>query len=56
MKTYKAIICDKGPRIPGQHVSVLAENLDDARKKLEAKYGVGKVFYLRDEEEENRIR
>ena len=59
MKIYKAMICDKGsnPRITkGPWVSVLAKDLDDAEKKLEAKYGDGKVFCLHNEEDARRPR
>jgi len=41
---------------PGQRVSVLAENLKEAREKLEAEYGGGNVFYLHNEEDAERPR
>jgi len=56
MKTYKAMIWDDDPEKPGRRVSVLAESLDDAKKKLEAKYGEDHVFDLRNEEDAARPR
>ena len=53
MKTYKAIIWDGDPNKPGHRVSVLAEDLDDAKRRLEEKYGKGHVFNLHNEEEES---
>jgi hypothetical protein len=41
---------------PGERVSVLAETLADAKKKLEKKYGEGNVFDLHNEEEASRPR
>ena len=56
MKTYKAMIWDDDPEKPGRRVSVLAESHNDAKKKLEAEYGEGHVFYLRNEEDAARPR
>ncbi len=56
MKTYKAIIWDGDPNKPGHRVSVLAEDLDDAKRRLEEKYGKGHVFNLHNEEEAKRPR
>jgi hypothetical protein len=57
LKTYKAMIWDKDDaQKPGKRVSVLAETLADAKKKLEKKYGEGNVFNLHNEEEANRPR
>jgi hypothetical protein len=41
---------------PGQRVSVLAENLKEAKEKLEAEYGEGNVFDLHNEEDAARPR
>ncbi len=51
MKTYKAIIWDDDPDKPGRRVSVQAENLDEAKAKLEAEYGEGHVFDLHNEQD-----
>ncbi len=56
MKAYKAMIWDDDPEKPGRRVSVLAESLDDAKKKLEEEYGEGHVFYLHNEEDAARPR
>jgi hypothetical protein len=57
LKTYKAMIWDKDDaQKPGERVSVLAETLADAKKKLEKKYGEGNVFDLHNEEEASRPR
>lgn len=41
---------------PGLRVSVLAENLKEAKEKLEAEYGEGNVFDLHNEEDAARPR
>ena len=52
MKIYKAIVWDNAlPSKPGQRVTVLAENLDEAKKKLEEEYGKDSVFDLHNEED-----
>ena len=51
MKIYKAIIWDDDSDKPGRRVSVLAENLQDAKKRLEKEYGEGHVFNLHNEED-----
>jgi hypothetical protein len=56
MKIYKAMIWVDDPNEPGRRVSVLAESLDDARKRLEAEHGEGHVFYLHSEEDAERPR
>jgi hypothetical protein len=56
VKIYTAMIWVDDPKEPGQRVSALAENLDDARTQLEAKYGEGHVFNLRNEEDASRPR
>jgi hypothetical protein len=37
--------------LPGRRVSVNAESLSQAKEELEAQYGKGTVFYLRNEED-----
>jgi hypothetical protein len=54
MELYHAMIWI-GDR-PGERVTIVAESLEDAREKLEAKYGKGTVFYLRNKEDEARPR
>jgi hypothetical protein len=56
MKIFKAMIWEEDPAKPGRRVSVLAENLDDAKKRLEAEYGEGHVFALHNEEDAARPR
>ncbi|WP_157699780.1 hypothetical protein [Pseudorhodoplanes sinuspersici] len=56
MKIYKAMIWSDDPEKPGQRVSVAAENLDDAKRRLEAEYGEGRVFDLHNEEDAARPR
>jgi len=52
MKMYKAMIWEENdPAKPGQRVSVVAESLEDARRRLEERYGKGKVFNLHNEED-----
>jgi len=50
-KLYKAMIWTPDPNVPGKPVEILAESLDDAQAKLEAEYGKGNVYYLRNEED-----
>jgi ribosomal protein L31E len=50
-KLYKAMIWIQGSDQPGQRVSVAARNLEEAKGKLEAEYGKGNVYYLRNEED-----
>ena len=56
MKVYKATIWEDDPSKPGRRVSVLAESLDDAKKRLETEYGEGHVYDLHNEEEAARPR
>lgn len=56
MKLYRAMIWVRDSDRPGQRVSVLAENLSEAKKKLEAEYGEGNVFDLHNEEDAARPR
>jgi hypothetical protein len=56
MKIYTAIIWDDDPAKPGRRVSVLAETLQDAKKRLEEEHGVGHVFNLHNEEDAVRPR
>ena len=56
MKVYRAIIWVRDSTRPGLRVSVLAENLDEAKKKLEAEHGQGTVFDLHSEEDAEKPR
>jgi hypothetical protein len=56
VRLYRAIIWMRDSDLPGQRVSVLAENLKEAKKKLEAEHGEGTVFNLHNEEEAARLR
>jgi hypothetical protein len=56
MKKYKAMIWKDGRNSVGQRAVIMADSLDDARRRLEAKYGEGTVFDLHNEEEANRPR
>ena len=56
MKLYRAMVWKDGSDKPGQRVSVLAENLVEAKEKLEAEYGEGNVFDLHNEEDAARPR
>jgi hypothetical protein len=47
-QSYKAMIWAT-PSSVGKPVTVIAENLDDARLKLEAEFGEGTVFNLHNE-------
>lgn len=53
---YRAIIWKQDSSQPGEHVSVLADDLDDAKNLLEKKYGKGTVFNLHNEEDANNPR
>lgn len=59
LKLYRAMIWVRdsgGADRPGQRVSILAENLKEAKEKLEAEYGEGNVFNLHNEEDAARPR
>jgi hypothetical protein len=51
VKIYKAIIWVRDSDRSGLRVSVLAENLTQAKEKLEAEYGQGSVFDLHNEQD-----
>jgi hypothetical protein len=55
IKLYKAMIW-MSDSVPGERVEVQAPSLEDAKKKLEAKYGVGHVFNLHCEEDAKKPR
>jgi hypothetical protein len=50
-KTYQATIWTEGPEKPGKRVSVTADSITDAKRKLEADYGVGNIYDLHNEED-----
>jgi len=56
VRPYRAMIWIRDSGGPGQRVSVLAENLKEAKEKLEAEYGEGNVFDLHNEEDAARPR
>jgi hypothetical protein len=56
VKLYKAIIWTKDSDKPGERVTVLAESLNEAKKKLETDHGEGTVFELHNEEDAARPR
>jgi len=56
VKLYRAMIWVRDSDRPGQRVSVLAESLEQAKKKLEEEYGEGNVFDLHNEEDAARPR
>ena len=56
LKLYKAMIWASGPGNPGARVTVEAETLEEAQRKLEAQYGEGNVYDLHNEQEASRPR
>ena len=56
VRPYRAMIWIPDSDRPGQRVSVLAENLKEARKKPEAEYGEGNVLDLHNEDDAARPR
>ena len=50
-RPYKAMIWTPDQQVPGKEVEIVADSLDDAKEKLEAEYGKGNVYYLRNEED-----
>lgn len=56
MRFFHAIIWTSNNSQPGERVTVLAGDLDEARSILEKKYGQGNVFYLRNEVDANKQR
>jgi hypothetical protein len=55
-RIYLAMAWPDGPDKPGRRVSVRANSLDHAQELLEAEYGKGSIFYLRNEEDAARPR
>jgi hypothetical protein len=55
VKIYKTTIWKRDPEA-GLRVSVAAESLAEARRKLEAEHGEGTVYSLWNEEDANRPR
>lgn len=51
LRLYNAMVWETDPNVPGRRVTVEAADLDDARRLLEAEYGEGNVYYLRNEED-----
>jgi hypothetical protein len=55
-RRYRAIVWIENDPQPGERVEILADDLDDALKLLELKYGQGNVFNLHNEEDANKPR
>jgi hypothetical protein len=51
LREYRAIIWRQDPTGPGQRVTVMATNGEDARRRLEREYGEGTVFDLHNPED-----
>jgi hypothetical protein len=49
MRTYKAIVWGPNEGEPGKHVEVAADNLADAKAKLESQFGRATPFAQRGE-------
>jgi hypothetical protein len=56
LKLYQAIIWLQNQDAVGLRVELLAENLANARKKLEAKHGKGNVYNLHNKEDADNPR
>lgn len=52
--TYKALIWQAESEATGKRVTVIAENIEEARLKLAEKYGQGAIFDLHDEANPSR--
>ena len=53
---YHAVVWQNEPQAIGMRVAALAPSLLEARQKLEAKYGAGTVFDLRNDRSANQTR
>ena len=56
LREYKSMISEVGSDKWSHRATVLANSLTEAKEKLEAEYGEGTVFYLRNEDDANRPR
>ena len=56
VKLYRAMVWHQGSEDPGIRVSVQADSLAEAKRKLEEQYGGGNVFDLHTEEDAGRPR
>jgi hypothetical protein len=52
-RVYRALVWMSDDTRPRLRVAVFAKDLDEAREKLERKYGKGTVFNLHNEEDAN---
>lgn len=52
--TYKALIWQAESELSGKRVTVIAESIEQARLKLQEKYGRGAIFDLHDEAKPSR--
>jgi hypothetical protein len=56
LRPFEALISQEGPLSAAVRVSVFARNLDEAKEKLEAEYGRGRVASLWNEEDAKKPR
>ena len=56
LREYRAIIWSQDRSVPGQRVTVMATDLDDARSRLEREHGQGTVFDLHNPEDAEKPR
>lgn len=55
-RLFKAVVWESDPAKPGKHVEVYAEDLTDAKLRLEEQYGKGNVFDLHNESDAEKAR
>jgi hypothetical protein len=55
-RAYHAIVWGDDPKLPGERVTVLAADLDDAQRQLEERYGKDRMFTLHNEEDADKPR
>jgi hypothetical protein len=55
VKEFKAIVWSDD-KLPGKHITLFAETLEEARRKLLAEFGPEAKISLWNEDDENRLR
>lgn len=53
---YQAVVWSRDPDKPGERLTVLADDLDDAARQIKENFGEDVVFSLHNEEDANKSR
>ena len=56
LRPYRAVVWQQGPDTVGVRITVMAEDLEDAERKLKQQYGESVVYTLYNEEDADKAR